>query len=138
MIGDFAIDTNIAFYALSDDPKCDIAVLLLEAGPSVSAQLLNEFTNASLRKRHLPWPEIEESIAVISSLAAQVRPVDVELHMRGRDVAKRYKLGFYDSLIVAAALLDECQTLYSEDMQHGLVIDGTLTIINPFLDADPS
>ena len=137
MIADFAIDTNIAFYALSAGPKCDIALLLLEGGPSVSVQLLNEFTNASLRKRRLPWPEIEESLAVISSLATSVRAVDTELHRRGREVAKRYKLGFYDSLIVAAALLDECETLYSEDMQHGLVIDGTLTITNPFFAAEP-
>jgi len=36
-------------------------------------------------------------------------------------------------LIVAAALLADCDTLYSEDMQHGQVFDGRLTIINPFI-----
>lgn len=134
MIADFAIDTNIAIYALSEDPKCDIALSVLSAGPLISVQLLNEFANASLRKRQLPWPEIEDSLAVINSLAANVRSLDIELHRLGRDVAKRYKLGFYDSLIIAAALLDECEVLFSEDMQHGLVIDGRLTIINPFVE----
>lgn len=137
MIASFAIDTNIAVYALSDGPKCDTAFLLLEAGPSVSVQLLNEFMNVSLRKRRLPWPEIEELLSVINSLASSVRPIDIEMHRRGRDVAKRYGLGTYDSMILAAALLDECDTFYSEDMQHGMVIDRTLTITNPFLTTDP-
>ncbi len=132
MIADFAIDTNIAVYALSEGPKCEAAYLLLEAGPSVSVQLLNEFLNVSLRKRGLPWPEIEESLAVINSLASSVRSIDFDLHRRGREIARRYNLGTYDSMIIAAALLDECDTLYTEDMQHGLVIDGTLTITNPF------
>jgi predicted nucleic acid-binding protein len=133
---DFAIDTNIAVYALSEGPKCDLASLLLEAGPSVSVQLLNEFMNVSLRKRNLPWSEIEESLSVINSLATGVRPIDLEVHKRGREIAKRYKFGIYDSLIIAAALLDDCDTLYSEDMQHGLVIDDRLTIINPFLQTE--
>ena len=133
MIADFAIDTNIAIYALSEGPKCDPAMVLLEAGPSVSVQLLNEFMNVSLRKRKLPWPEIEQLLSAINSLASSVRPIDLELHRRGREVARRYGLSTYDSMIIAAALLDECATLYSEDMQHGMIIDGTLTITNPFI-----
>jgi predicted nucleic acid-binding protein len=38
----------------------------------------------------------------------------------------------YDALIVASALEAECTTLYSEDLQDGQVIDGPLTIRNPF------
>ena len=127
----------MAVYALSDGPKCDIALLILEAGPNISVQLLNEFANVSLRKRRLPWEEIDELLAIINNLAANVRPIDIELHRSGREIAKRYKLSIYDSLIVAAALLDDCQTLYTEDLQHGLVIDGRLTITNPFLDLTP-
>lgn len=43
-----------------------------------------------------------------------------------------YSLSFWDSLIVASALHSGCGTLYSEDMQHDLVVDGSLHIINPF------
>ena len=136
MISGFAIDTNIAIYALSESSKCDIALLLLETGPSVSVQLFNEFINVNLRKRRLPWPEIDESLAIINSLVSSVRPIDIELHRRGRQVSKRYKLGIYDSMMIAAALLDDCETLYSEDMQHGLVIDERLTVINPFLQTE--
>jgi predicted nucleic acid-binding protein len=134
----FAIDTNIAVYALSEGPKCDIAWLVLEAGPSISVQLLNEFTNVNVRKRQLPWAEIEESLLVIQSLVANVRAIDSEVHRFGCDIARRYKLGVYDALIIAAALLDECEVLYSEDMQHGLLIDGRLTIANPFLPTEPA
>ena len=48
-------------------------------------------------------------------------------------IKTRYQLQWYDSLIIAAALQAGCTTLYSEDMQHGLVVEKSLTIINPFL-----
>jgi predicted nucleic acid-binding protein len=132
--GAFAIDTNVAFYAFSDDPKFETATGLLEAGPHISVQLLNEFANASLRKRQLTWNEVRPSLGIISSLAINIRPLDLQVHRAGQEIAERYLLGLYDALIVGAALLDECETLYSEDMQHGLIIDDRLTIINPFLD----
>ncbi len=47
-------------------------------------------------------------------------------------LADRYGYSFYDSLIVAAALESGCSILYSEDMQSGQLIDGTLTIRSPF------
>jgi predicted nucleic acid-binding protein len=40
---------------------------------------------------------------------------------------------FFDSLIIAAALSAGCDRLYSEDLQHGQLIEG-LTIVNPFLE----
>ena len=132
MTDGFAIDTNIVIYAFAKEQKSDIALFLLDAGPCVSVQLLNEFANSSRNKRKLPWEEIEESLAMIASLSKSVRSIDLSLHRRGLQIASRYKLGFYDSMIIAAALLDGCATLYSEDMHHGLVIDSTLTILNPF------
>jgi predicted nucleic acid-binding protein len=128
----FALDTNIVIYALTDGPKSDIALLLLDTGPRISIQLLNEFANSSRNKRKLEWAEIDELLSVIISLSKSIRPIDFELHRRGLLIANRYQLGFYDAMIVAAALLDGCETLYSEDMHHGLVIDRTLTILNPF------
>ncbi|HYE27795.1 MAG TPA: hypothetical protein VEA61_06130 [Allosphingosinicella sp.] len=44
----------------------------------------------------------------------------------------RYKLAIYDAMLVASALLVECDVLWSEDMHDGLVIEGMLTIRNPF------
>jgi predicted nucleic acid-binding protein len=113
-------------------------LLVLEAGPSISVQVLNECTNVRLKKCLLPWYEIEEALVIIQSLVANVRAFDTELLRTARDIARRYKLGVYVSLIIAAARLEECDTLFSEDMQHGLIIDNCLTIINPFLSMEAS
>jgi predicted nucleic acid-binding protein len=51
------------------------------------------------------------------------------------DIAERYGFSVYDSMIIAAAKGAGCTTLFSEDLQHRQVIDGTLTIRNPFLGA---
>jgi predicted nucleic acid-binding protein len=136
--GGLAIDSNVAIYAFSKDERRMTAMGLLNAGPKISVQVLNEFTSVSLRKRKVAWAEIEESLDIISNLAASTRAVSYDVHDLGRLIAQRYGIGFYDSLIISAALLDDCETLYSEDMQHGLVIEGRLTIINPFLNADPA
>jgi predicted nucleic acid-binding protein len=50
----------------------------------------------------------------------------------GMRIAAKYGFQFYDALIAAAALAAECTTLYSEDFQDGQVIDGRLTVRNPF------
>ena len=65
----------------------------------------------------------EPMLAVESSLA---------LFNQALAVHHRYKLSWYDSLIVAAALKAECTTLYTEDLQHGQHF-GDLVITNPFL-----
>ena len=64
-------------------------------------------------------------------------PLTVEMHDRGRTVAERYGLGVYDAMIIAAALNEGCQILYSEDMQNGMVIEDQLRICNPFKEYDP-
>jgi len=59
-------------------------------------------------------------------------PLTVELHDEGLRIAQRYRYSLYDASIVAAALSAGCGTLYSEDLQGGQLIDGRLTIRNPF------
>lgn len=60
----------------------------------------------------------------------RVQP-SAELFRSGLAIQARYHYGFYDALIVAAALSIGCTRLYSEDLQHGQQI-GQLTIENPF------
>ena len=48
-------------------------------------------------------------------------------------IADRYGFGHFDSLILATALAAGCTALYTEDLQHGQVIEGRLTLVNPFL-----
>ena len=52
-------------------------------------------------------------------------------HLRASRLRETASFSFWDSLIVAAALDAGCSTLYSEDMQHGQIVDGRLMIVNP-------
>ena len=126
------IDTNILLYLLSaDDDKADRAELIVRKGGLISVQVLNEMANVARRKLAMPWREINELLALIRSVCS-VEPLTIETHDRGRRVAERYKLSVYDAMIVAAALIAGCETLHSEDMQDGLLIDNQLRIRNPF------
>jgi predicted nucleic acid-binding protein len=56
-----------------------------------------------------------------------------DTHELGCKIARRYQLSIYDGMIAAAAQQAGCTTLYSEDMQHGLIIEKSLTVRNPFI-----
>ncbi len=62
-----------------------------------------------------------------------VHPVTLETHETGLALAERYSLSIYDAMIAASAFHADCDTLWSEDMQHGMVLDDRLRIANPFL-----
>ena len=93
--------------------------------------MLNEITNVSLRKLGMSWAEINQFLAPIRSLCI-IESLTVETHNRGREVAERYGLSVYDSMIASAALIAGCTTLYSDGMQHGLLVDKQLRMVNPF------
>ena len=126
------VDTNVLLYLLSKDTKkADEAEAVLRAGGVISVQVLNEITNVARKKLGMPWPEINQFLALLRSFCA-VEPLTVETHDRGRAVAERYGLSVYDAMIVAAALLAGCKVLCSEDMQNGIVVDEQLRVANPF------
>lgn len=126
------IDTNVLLYLLSaDNDKADRAEMVVRAGGLISVQVLNEMANVARRKLAMSWEEINEVLGLIRSVCPTA-PLTIETHGRGRFIAERYGLSVYDAMIVAAALLGGCHTLYSEDMQHGLLIDHQLRICNPF------
>jgi predicted nucleic acid-binding protein len=130
--GEHFFDTNVLLYLLSSDTaKADRAEGLVAGGGTISVQVLNEFAAVASRKLRMPWSEIRDVLAQIRAVCAVV-PVTVETHERALNVAERYGLSIYDALVVSAALLANCRTLHSEDMQDGQVIDRQLTIRNPF------
>ena len=67
-------------------------------------------------------------------MVERVVPAELSTHAAGIAIAERYKLAIHDAMIVAAAIEAGCDTLFS-DMHHGLVIDGRLRVVNPFLPA---
>jgi predicted nucleic acid-binding protein len=79
----------------------------------------------------LSWPETRSFVSAIRGLLT-VQPLTVETHEDGLRIAERYGLSIYDAMIVAAASRASCDTLWSEDMQHGMVFSGPMRIVNPF------
>ena len=126
-------DTNVFVYAIiQDDPRSDHAEELIARGGTVSVQVLSEFAAVARRKTKMPWAEIRRALDGIKALCPDPLPLTLDTHQEALAIAERYGYKIYDALIVAAALEARCTTLYSEDMQDGQVIDGRLTIRNPF------
>lgn len=128
------LDTNILLYAaLQPDARSDAARAILAQRGTISVQVLNEFANVARRKLHRPWPEIVAALGAICRLCLPPRPLTFATHETALRVAAQTGYAFYDALIIASALEAGCATLYSEDLQHAQVIDGQLTIRNPFV-----
>jgi len=126
------LDTNIIVYAFSSNDARNVrAEALLEAGGVISVQVLNEFVNVSRRKQGRGWDEVDDALAVLKILLDPPHPLTAELHESAVKIARDRGFSIYDSLIVAAALRADCSILYSEDFQHGQMIEQ-LTIRNPF------
>jgi predicted nucleic acid-binding protein len=129
-------DTNILVYAQQTGGKADRARTLIARGGKLSVQVLNEFTAVSRRKQARDWREIGEAVSDVLTVVDPPLVLTLELHTAARMLAEDHRLPFYDALIVAAAIEANCDTLFSEDMQHGRAIGG-LTIVNPFLESAP-
>jgi len=128
------LDTNIVLYTIGQDKlKMETARNLVAAIPFVSAQVINECVNVCLRKFGFSR---EQAYAFADNVMrrSNVLPLDEAVIRKSAEIAIRHQISNWDALIVAAALLADCDTLYSEDMQHGQVFEGSLTIINPFGD----
>jgi predicted nucleic acid-binding protein len=131
MPGSF-FDTNVLVYIASDDTaKADRAEAAIADGGTISVQVLNELANVARRKMRMTWTETNTFLNTLRSLLT-VHPLTLEIHETGLALAQRYGLSTYDAMIAASALHAGCNTLWSEDMQDGLVVEDSLRIINPF------
>jgi predicted nucleic acid-binding protein len=124
-------DTNILIYAQQPDLKGDRARALFADGGKLSIQVLNEFIAVSRRKQGKDWREITEAISDALILVDSPLALTLDLHTSARTLAENHRLHFYDALIIAAAIEAGCDTLFTEDLQHGRKF-GDLTIVNPF------
>lgn len=133
------VDANVLVYAHNpaEGVKCEVARELIRRlwanlGARTSVQALNEFYAVVTRKvsKQLrvedAWAEVEEYSRW------NPRPVDMEVLRRAHQIEARFKLSWWDSLIVAAAQLQGCAVLYTEDLHHGALFDG-VRVVNPFL-----
>ncbi|MFC3169114.1 MULTISPECIES: PIN domain-containing protein [Paracoccus] len=132
MPADF-FDTNVVLYLLDDGPKADRAASLLASGGLISVQVLNESLVNCIRKAGLSWQEAGEFLGGIRALC-EVADLTAGVHDLGRALGEKYQFSVYDAMIVSAALINGCERLYSEDMQHGMLVENRLRIVNPFRD----
>lgn len=93
--------------------------------------MLNEVTAVCRRKLQMEWDEIAQFLQLVRAFC-KVVPLTEAVHDQARLVAEGNKLSFYDACIVAAAVTAGCRTLYSEDMNHGQILEGSLTLTNLF------
>jgi predicted nucleic acid-binding protein len=129
---DSFFDTSVLLYLLSNDSvRADRIETLLVARGVISVQVLNEYAVVALRKLKMPLNEVREILDTIRAVCA-VEPITVETHDRGLAVFERYRFSLYDSMLVATALISGAKILYSEDLQHGQIIDNQLRVTNPF------
>jgi len=131
MAGEF-LDSNILVYAFTTDSRAARAQALLERGCAISVQGLNEFANVARRKLGKSWDEIRDALAAIRAVCSNILPIDLETHAAALRLAERHGFAFFDALMLASALQAGSDTLWSEDMQDGMRIDGKMRILNPF------
>src|SRR4029077_17140256 len=136
----FFLDTNIFAYSFDTKApaKAKRATRLIRQAVDtgegiVTYQVVQEFFNVAFRRFPQPMnvAEAEQYLITVFRplLAIHSSPA---LYVEALRVTGKYRLSWYDSLIVAAALQAQCSTLYSEDLQHGRELEG-LRIENPFL-----
>jgi predicted nucleic acid-binding protein len=139
MPGRVFVDTNIWLYALvqrdiaSVDERHRQAVDFLGnlSVPVINSQVIREACSNLLKKCRFPEERIQRLIQAWY-LECEVHPSNASQHLLASQLRSRHHLSYWDSLIVAAAIDAGCTRLYSEDMQHGMVFDDNLSIINPF------
>ena len=99
---------------------------------SVSTQVLGEIFNVLKKKTTLKSEEIAE-IVIKYSDEFPVLAIDKKHLAKAIDIHLKYHYSYYDSQVIATALLSNCAILYSEDLHHQQVIEDKLTIINPYI-----
>lgn len=130
------IDTNIWIYVYASDTqdKHTRAQELVQDDFErimVSSQVLGELYHVLTRKGFQTPEMAKETVSEISA-AFSVLEIGAEHVLKAIEINHKYRYSYWDSLVIATALLDDCESLYSEDMQHDQLIDDKLEIINPF------
>ena len=140
MSAKFFLDTNIFVYSLdvTAPAKAERSAELIREGIEtrqgiVSYQVVQEFFNVE-SKRLVASMSIEAAQLYLERVFLPLLRVHSSAALYGEALAfqGRYRLSWYDSLIICSALHAECTILYSEDLQHNQKF-GKLRIVNPFL-----
>ncbi|MEA5549458.1 PIN domain-containing protein [Anabaena cylindrica UHCC 0172] len=135
------VDSNIWLYRFILNPSDTSAIQKQQIATNVtsqenllvSTQVINEVCANLIRKAGFDNSQIQTLIKEFAS-GCEILPVSLETLQYSAKLRSHYSLSFWDSLIVASAILEKVSILYSEDMQNGLIVENTLQIVNPFLE----
>lgn len=135
------LDTNILVYAYDPTASQKHAIaldLLRRLGPRLvlSAQILNEFYVVATRAQRSPGLSHAVAAQIVADFAAaaQILPLTQHTTLRAVRAVSQYGLSFWDALVWAAASEYGVPVIYTEDFQHGRMIEG-VTFTNPFVAA---
>jgi predicted nucleic acid-binding protein len=131
------IDTNVWVYALSNkgDRREALAREFIESinndsVPVVSYQVVNETIHVLKKfgKHESDLRQIAERMFEICEVTGFSRNVA----LLASELREAISVSYWDSHIVASALLAACDFLISEDLQEGTIIRDTLKVKNIF------
>ena len=132
-----ALDTNILVYAITDDDArqrhvaaCDLLDRIAHLRAIVPLQVVGEFLNVCKKRKQISYTaaiERGDKILQIYRCIGTTKPD----YLRAAITSHRYRLQYFDALIVIVALRAGATVLFSEDMQDGVQVEG-LTIVDPF------
>lgn len=128
------IDTNILVYFISNEKKKKLRakeIIFSTQEVYISAQVLSEFISVCLSKNLLSIAEITPLIDKFLS-ALRFSSIEESTIKKALQIKQDYNFSYWDSLVIASALENNCSILYTEDMQDGQIINDSVTIINPF------
>lgn len=136
----FFIDTNIFVYsfnssdAFKKEKSQEIIQKAIETGQGcISTQVIQEFINVATRKFQVPMKSSDLKIylhEVLFPLCTTL--INFDIIEKALAIHKKYKISYYDSQIISAALLSSSKILITEDLNNLQRIEG-LTILNPFI-----
>ena len=128
------LDTNVFIYMydVSQPDRKEASLLLLVSNDCItSTQAINEISNVLLRKLKKPFLEVLQVLEDIY-LVCEVKLLQKATVFHAIGLMERYEYSYYDCLMLASALENNCNILYSEDMQDKQIIENRLKIINPY------
>ncbi|MHC5674894.1 PIN domain-containing protein [Nostoc sp.] len=136
MSNNIFIDTNLWIYLYAKNPpeKYQKVAELIKNNSSlllISTQVLGELFHVLSRKK---FTSKTDAITIISDLinTFPVQAINTTEVIQALEINTKYNYSYWDSLIIATALLGKCSIIYSEDMQHNQLIDNKIRILNPF------
>ncbi len=129
-----ALDTNILIYCHDnhDTRKSNLAMDLLDLSPVVPSQVVTEYLNVVKRLFRLSKHEALD-VCLCNLDGCEIQPMSFSTLQLAKKLVGHYDFQLFDSIVVALALEANCQVLYSEDMQHELIVEKQLKIVNPFI-----